>query len=394
MIKSKIKLIVSLIVMSTAISHISMPALCEIDSSLKGSTQAMQLGSNNIVGLGDNGTCGITNYIGDYIDYEGFAGLRVHTDGTLVDYTMYSHSNNYDNGTVYIQNNCLDNTRIDLGSIKVDETKSFDIKEIASKMNIDDTTGLYKLTIMTGKEGNEYAVMFLYYDGKKAQYCRCISQRKEEIDKWNTVVSNLDPNTCLNMWVGNKNIPITYPTSGTNGSCNHVQEWCELSDEIVLHDDWTDEAKVFALVLYLTRNYAYDHYRVDTLNNTSRAMKDDAWTDDNHFMFYNHVGQCWDMANALAIMCRHQGIPCTTVENNHHTVNAVWLRDEWIAIDVSALVQNHCKQEDTNSDDWMHYRDTRYAYSYGYYDSTMNTYNQALATPETTLSNRSGKNPM
>ena len=196
------------------------------------------------------------------------------------------------------------------------------------------------------------------------------------------------------MYVGNKNNPITYPTSGTNGACNHVQKWCDLSDEIIKIDTWSDEMKVFALVKYLTQNYAYDDYRVNTLNNTSRAMKKGVWSDDNLFMYYNKVGQCWDFANALTIMCRHQGIPCTSAENDGHTVNAVWMCGEWIAIDVSSLVSNHCDTEDTDPKNWKHYRTGAYNRFYGYYDGTMETYNQALATPETTLSNRSGKNPM
>ncbi len=393
--KTKIRfLIISLILMVTATGLVNNFFRSETDSCFMGLTQVIPSGSSNIVGLADTGTCGVTNYKGDSIDYEGFAGLKVHTANANVEYTMYTHSNCYDKGTVSIQRNGLGDTMIKLGSISVNETKSFDIKDIATKMNCDETTGLYRLTIMTGKDEDEPASMYLYYDGKNVHYCRYSRHCRNDIEKWNQVVASLNPEKCLDMWVGNSSNPITYPTSGTNGSCNHVKEWCDLSDEIVLHDEWTDEAKVFAMILYLTRNYAYDDYRVTTLNNTSRAMKDDAWTDDGHFMFYNHVGQCWDAANALTIMCRHHGIPCTSVENDYHTVNAVWLRDEWVAIDVSALMQNHCKQKDTNPDDWMHYRDSSYAYSYGYYDSTMNTYNQALATPETTLSNRSGKNPM
>ena len=234
----------------------------------------------------------------------------------------------------------------------------------------------------------------LFYDGKKIQTCQENSQSQHDVDKWNALTKNIDPDTCLSMYVGNKGNPITYPTSGTSGACNHVQKWCDLSDEIITIPDWSDEMKVFALVLYLTKNYAYDDYRVSILNNTSRAMKDNAWTDDNHFMFFNKVGQCWDFANALTIMCRHQGIPCTSVENEGHTVNAVYMCGEWIAIDVSSLVSNHCDTEDTNPDNWKHYRTGAYNQYYGYYDGTMDTYNQALATPETTLSNRSGKNPM
>ena len=196
------------------------------------------------------------------------------------------------------------------------------------------------------------------------------------------------------MYVGSKTIPITYPTSGTDGNCNHVQEWCDISDEIIIDDNWSDEAKVFAFVLYLSRNYAYDDWRVSYNNNKSRATLAGRWDDASLWTLENRVGTCWDMANIMTIMCRHHGIPCTSVENNHHTVNAVWLRGEWVAIDVSSLLQHHCYTEDTAPDGWIYRHDGSWSSYYGYYDYMMDTYNQALATPETTLSNKSGKNPI
>lgn len=123
-------------------------------------------------------------------------------------------------------------------------------------------------------------------------------------------------------------------------------------------------------------------------------MTTNSWNDDNLWLYYNKVGQCWDFANVMTIMCRHHGIPCTSVENEGHTINAVWMNGEWIGINVSALVANHCDTKDTDTKNWKHYRTGTYKQCYGYYDGAMNTYNQALATPETTLSTGSGKNPM
>ena len=225
----------------------------------------------------------------------------------------------------------------------------------------------------------------------KSSSAQTISGNKE---KWNAVIGSLDPATCLDMYVGTPSVPLTYPTSGQNGSCNHVQEWCDLSDKIITNDAWSDEEKVYAMVQYLIENFAYDNYRVVKLNNVSRANKDDAWSDDNHFMFYNHVGQCFDFANALCVMSRHQGIPCTSTENSYHTVNAVWLDGEWVAIDVSAMTKYYCNTEDTSRKFWVNRCGNDFNKYYCYYDGNMDTYNQALATPETMLVGRSGKNPM
>ncbi len=366
----------------------------EADSPYATAINTLKTGGYTIHHLSDDGVCGATQFKGDNIDYEGFAGLKIHCNKTIVEYTMYSHSPAFQNGKVYFQYDDPTSSAYYLGCIDVDDTKAFNITDAANKMGIEDETGLYALTLMSGEDNKEPVSIYLYYDGNKVQTCRKSYFSQYDVERWNAIIGNLDPNTCLGMYVGNMSNPITYPTSGTNGACNHVQKWCDLSDEIVQNDDWSDEMKIFALVKYLTQNYAYDDYRVNTLNNTSRAKKKGVWNDDNLWMYYNKVGQCCDFANALTIMCRHQGIPCTSAENDGHTVNAVWMCGEWIAIDVSSLVSNHCDTEDTDPKNWKHYRTSAYNQYYGYYDGTMDTYNQALATPETTLSNRSGKNPM
>ena len=365
----------------------------EADTKYAANTNAIVVDGYTIHHLSDDGICGATQFRGDNIDYEGFAGLKVQCNKNTVEYTMYSHSSSFRSGIVSIMKNG-DHTILNLGNIKVDESKSFDITDIIKQLGTESPIGLYTLKLMTGTDNMEPVSIWLYYDGSIVKTCRYNMNNQSDISAWNAVIGNLDPNTCLDMYVGSQSNPITYPTSGQNGNCNHVQEWCDLSDKIIIHDDWTDEAKVFAMVLYMTRNYSYDDYRVQTLHNKSRATEADVWNDDNLWMYYNKTGQCWDFANTLCIMCRHQGIPCTSVENNGHTVNAVWLRGEWVAIDISVLTPKHCYTKDTDPKNWRSQRDSCYRNSYGYYDSTMETYNQAIATPETTLTYRSGKNPM
>ncbi len=344
--------------------------------------------------LANEAICGASPCVGDYMDFEGFGGLKVKTDGTTIAYTEYGHNEYYSDGYVSIGRAGGGNKTVDLGEIQADETKTADIKKIINELGIDDTPGVFVITLMSGKNHDKPVRMNLYYDGATVQTCR-INGTYNNIDKWNRVIGNLDPAKCLDMFAGNKNYPITYPTSGRDNDCNHVQQWCDLSDEIIKFDTWSDEAKVFAMVLWLTRNCAYDNYRVIKNNNKSRATLAGRWNDDNLWMFYNHVGQCWDFANALTIMCRHQGIPCTSVENDYHTVNAVWLDNEWVAIDVSVLVEHECNTEDTDPEKWDTNHRYRYMYQqeYGYYDGSMNTYNQALATPGTTLVGGKG-NPM
>ncbi len=354
--------------------------------------QLTNVNGNNISHLSDDGIVGSTQYSDENINFEGFYGLKVHCENTAVNYTMYSHTDMCMSGDVKVR--YLTSEFVNLGNISKDETKSFNLTDIINKIKPDNPIGLYQLVLVTKIDMINNQTVNLYYDGTKVQTCWLTKQDKYDIDNWNTLVANIDPGKCLNMWVGNKNNLITYPTSGTNGNCNHVKEWCDLSDEIITKKEWSDEFKVFLIVCYLSRNFAYDDYRVYTLDNASRASEAGTWSDDNLFMFYNHVGQCWDFANALTIMCRHQGIPCTSVENRVHTVNAVWLNGEWVAVDVSTLVAHHCNTKDTDPSKWVNERNETYGQAFGYYDGNMSSYSQALATPETTLSGRSGRNPI
>ena len=394
MINRPIRYFILLVIACAVIWHAIIPA--ETDSHLHGSyasdTVLVAVDGLNLHHLRNTGISGATNYIGDSIAYEGLYGLKAETSGSIVTYTMYSHNKAYQSGTVTIQRYDDANSLIELGIIKAGEIANIDMNSAVKSMGLSNPTGVYVLSIASN--GEKPVPMHLYYNGKTVQTCRYDSTSSYAIEAWNRVIGNLDPSTCLELYVGSESVPITYPTSGTDGNCNHVQEWCDISNEIILHDDWSDETKVFAFALYLARNYAYDDWRVSYNNNKSRANLAGRWDDASLWTLENKVGTCWDMANIMTIMCRHHGIPCTSVENNHHTVNAVWLRGEWVAIDVSSLLQHHCYTEDTAPDGWIYRRDGSWSSYYGYYDYMMDTYNQALATPETTLSNRSGKNPM
>ena len=100
------------------------------------------------------------------------------------------------------------------------------------------------------------------------------------------------------------------------------------------------------------KNYAYDEYRVSNLNMVSRANKAGVYNDDSYYALGNHVGVCWDFTNMMVIMCRHHGIPATSVENDVHTAVAVYLNGEWSIIDVTPLTKYECVTLDTDKSKW------------------------------------------
>lgn len=173
---------------------------------------------------------------------------------------------------------------------------------------------------------------------------------------WNTLMSDADPADYLSVK------ELTYPSSGAGGNCNHVSLWSDKANKLTKGKKLSDNSKVALFALYLANDFAYDEYRVRTLSNVSRANHKfangdkNAWKDDNNFMYYNHVGTCWDYTNAMVIMCRSVGIPATSVENGDHAMTAVYINGQWKAVDVTAFVRYRCDTEDTSKANWKEYK--------------------------------------
>ena len=383
------KRIVPILVMLMAITLTACFNFANADKSIFGGFQDQAADNLEIDHVSDDGICGATNMSNEYIQYEAVFGLDVHCGGNDIYYTMYSHNANIKEGHVDITYNSS-GKEMDLGTIQKDETEFININDITDELSSD--KGLYTLNI----EGDEthYACILLYYNGENVKTCRHSDNPENDKDSWDKLIKNLDPEKCKDMWVGDESNPITYPTSGYDNRCVHVEEWCDLADKIVVNENWSDDAKVYAFASYMADNYAYDDYRYDILKNTSRAHHDNVFNDDNYWLYYNKVGNCLDFVNAMTIMCRHYGIPCTSVENREHTVNAVWLHGEWVAIDISRLCYRHCHYKDTDPEKWTEERYGSYNDYFGYYQSEMRTYNQSISTPELLQYDKSGINPM
>ena len=374
--------------------------------------------------LRDSATNGVSFCKNNPINYEAFCGMHITCNNSKITCTFYNNSDyNINSGKITIRQ--LNNDNIyNVGDVtNQSNTQTFDMTNVIKYFNI---TGLSssigyeqkkkpdeygvgyelipeertmeifeaKIDITSGTLKDQSAKTYIYYDGKTAQTCWITDSAdiQNTIKTWNNLVGKIDPNKCLSMYVmNNKNYPITYPTSGTGGACNHVKLWQDRSETLISNDNWSDELKVYVLINHLFWNYAYDEWRVQINDNQSRAMKYNDWDNDELWMYYNGVGQCWDFGNVMTIMCRQQGIPCTTIDNNHHTVNIVWLDDEWIAIDVSDIVCYENWNENPDKTKWEQNQINMGAY--GYYETNMYEYNQGLATPGTTL-DTGGGNPM
>lgn len=310
----------------------------------------------------------------DVIDFEALYGLRITARNDAVTYCAYSHTSK-----IAGQITCR-LYRVENGNdVFVKNLPSVDTEGDASTLDTKDLKGVYKIKGSFPFDGKTSTCEICFYASDEIlTACRIIHNREipDHIESWAKMLKDADPDDFLS------NEKTTYPTSGIAGSCVHVKEWEDISDQIVLKDDWTDEMKVYAMVKYLSENVAYDDYRRNDPQHRTRANMANDYTDDNNFTLKNNVGVCWDYTNILAIMCRHHGIPCTSVDNSYHTYNIVWLNGRWVGIDVSDIAKYTCSEKDTSKENWKPDDTPVYYDSYGIYNKRMNAYDQNIWTKE------------
>lgn len=292
--------------------------------------------------FGTSRNYGDTSFRGDNIDFEGYQGIRLDTSDGKISYAVYNHSSNTSD----------DDIRVDL--YKVDENDRF--IETLAVMSIPDgevdsrwrtvtddlSDGLYRINseFLFLPDGSYDEISgYVYIENGKAMTCR-VKNNSFNIDSRRFDKLLAENDTDPQKYLSNKEN--TYPSNGTNGSCVQIEEWEHQADEII--EEWhlenaTDEAKVFFFTEWLAKNIAYDEWRVTINKNKSRATKNNDWYDDNLWAYYNGVGQCWDFVNAMAIMCRHAGIPCTDVANAGHTITCVWMNGKWSCIDITVFTR-------------------------------------------------------
>lgn len=286
------------------------------------------------------------SFSGKYgLDFEGTCGfaLEVLEDGVYC--TPYRHSDRFDAVTI----------RVDQGEVyNLDWDKSYRILTDGWEAN---TVHPVKMTATHQFSRNTFVCEGYLCKAEDGQIYTCRKTRKGSIQKDRNpdIMKDANPGEYLS------NEKITYPTSGMNGNCNHVRQWERIADRLLCgHEDWSDEYKVYVFQEYLNQNYAFDTYRSKVIDPESRASIVDIWNDDSYFMLGNRVGVCWDFVNVMTIMCRHVGIPATSIENSHHTVVAVYLRDEWATFDITDTVRYICGLEDPSREKWARHSHVKY----------------------------------
>lgn len=305
-------------------------------------------------------------YSDDSIAFEGLYGIRINTKNNNITYTLYSHTNG----------NAVEGLKL----YKDNDVSEFDfIKDLPGK-DLDkpyqiklESDGIYFIKADFTKANNSYEGLvkgYIVVKNGKAQACDWAYKGTTKVcsyDKWSKLMSNTKPEDCLD------ESQLSYPTR-RNYHC--VKEMQNLSDELILSDDWSDEIKVFAFANYIVTHYAYDVWRCN--HDMTRAKYYNNYNDPKNFILETGCGVCWDFTNIMVIMCRHHNIPCTSVENNSHAANAVWLNGEWVCIDLTPLAQYQVQGLDYT--DVLPRSTDRWYKCYGVYSSSFDSVGREIWT--------------
>ena len=148
-----------------------------------------------------------------------------------------------------------------------------------------------------------------------------------------------------------------------------VEPWIELSDELV-EEDWTDAHKLYALYSWCVDNLAYDEWMY-SMDEHSRTFYYKEFNSGKYFLSKTHVGVCEDFSQALAIMCRAQGIPAVVTAGGDHAWNDIYIADygRWVRVDLTNDVTHQARTEDVTDITEYSYKPKRYSsidrYTYG-----------------------------
>ena len=230
-------------------------------------------------------------------------------------------------------------------TIKMNKKTKIDTKNLK--------VGLYKITTVFS---NKKSIDTYFYVNKTAA-CPCVyeevsyedvyNRRKALKKAENTAAKKKDSGGFAKD--GSKSLALDqfYFPNATFGNptkyrCD-TQRWIDKSNELV-KNSWSDEYKAYVMLNWLRNNIAYDVYIEDR---DARSYEAEDWS-GKYSTWDLKTGVCCDFSNIYAIMCRAQGIPCTTVgcESQNHVWNLVMINGRWIEADITTYARYETPEKD------------------------------------------------
>ena len=156
---------------------------------------------------------------------------------------------------------------------------------------------------------------------------------------------------------------ILYPFDNNAPTYVHREEEIkQLSDRIIsekeqqLKRKTTDSEKLFLFTKYIQDNYAFDRWRMNQKDGKTTVryrLTDNNTNNPMNFAYDSHVGVCWDYMCILNIMARHHKIPAVGMMNPRHAMSVIYIDNEWMGFDISAILRNECITKNTDKNEWI-----------------------------------------
>ena len=300
---------------------------------------------------------------GQRIDFEGLAGIKLGTE-TGITCRFYNHSSKLKpDGVVTLkcislpwkQREAEGEGTVILQSFEYDKSYSIPVAKLAD--------GTYSVRCHFKEDGVASGILcegFFVKRGNNVKVCRVAEGSDQEVaaayESFNRVMAKIKPEN--NLRVDNLSYPSEY-----HSDYNAADDLIKTCDEkIIKNKNWSDELKVYAIIEWMRKNYAYDDWYAVQGSGNHKFRNGDDFTNPNCFITRTNVGVCHDFANILVIMCRHLGIPTCTIDNDRHIWCGVYLNGSWVTIDPTKMMDYHCHQEDADPAKW-----TKVVGNYQYY---------------------------
>ena len=273
------------------------------------------------------------------IHHEAYYGVKAETDGTVVTYEIYDHTEeDHPVKAVAVKRIETDkNARLDIP--ETGETADFDLDR--------EPDGMYVLIVKY--ESGEYCWVAFY---KEDATVHAVQAWKLQYDTENT------RNRAIEMAERAERTAVLVEEYGftpegimdgeafvfPRASLDESDKWRELAHDIVPDDTLPDSVKALMVYDWMSENMKYDYYKSDVLGAGDAAIARDRYYNDfsGTWSIYNtRTGVCRDFAGIANVMLRELGIPSVFIATKGHQCNLVWIDGQWESFDVTANTEAH-----------------------------------------------------
>ncbi len=284
--------------------------------------------------------------VGVYYDFDDHGYMSVGLDGTALPYDVYYGIEVSIDGPLFtVTWHNYSGADVTPTTVTV-YSPYYDFREVVGDLNVSRTVTAEKAPngpyeVRVGWTSGAVTTVALYKNGDDLYTCQTTDKSSEYICQWYDRKNAIDgllaeagatPENSLDY----SDARWAYPVPADYGDkyrCDNGR-WISLAQELTT-EDMSDAQKAVVIHDWMVANLAYDQYKVNDLDNTTRATVHKDYT-GKYSMWDTKTGVCADFTTVYCIMLRSLGIPAVSLdENDEHVWNIVYLDGDWVELDLT-----------------------------------------------------------